>query len=174
MIRVPANYLLLIIDPQARMMPAIDGGDAALSRMKFLMESARTLAIPVWSTRQNPEKLGDLEPGLEGDRNFDKFSFSSYPTIAERLQPDTELILVEVETHICVYQTARDFLLAGYSVKVAADAVGARTPDRHDLGLRALSAAGTELLHSEAVVYDWLQSADHPRFRDVLAIVKRY
>jgi len=174
MIRVPANNLLLIIDPQVRMMPAIDGGNAALSRMKFLVESARALAIPVWSTRQNPEKLGDLEPGLEGDRNFDKLSFSSYPAIAEEVPADTTLILAGVETHICVYQTARDFLLAGYSVKVAADAVGARSPDRHDLGLRALSTAGAELLHSEALVYDWLLSADHPRFRDVLAIVKRY
>ena len=174
MIRVPANYLLLVIDPQARMMPAIDAGDAVLARMKFLVECARTVGIPVWATRQNPEKLGDLAPDLEGDRTFDKLSFSAFPVIADALAAETSVILVGVETHICVFQTARDLVAAGHPVQVAADAVGARTADRHGLGLQALGSVGAELLHSEALVYDWLKTADHPRFRDVLGIVKRY
>ena len=156
------------------MMPAIDGGEKAIQRMNFLTECARLLSIPVWSTRQNPEKLGDLEPGLEGDRNFDKLTFSAFPAIAEAMAMETNVIVTGVETHICVFQTARDLVGAGYSVQVAADAVGARTPDRHSLGLQTLAAVGVSVLHSETVVYDWLGSADHPKFRDVLGIVKRY
>jgi nicotinamidase-related amidase len=174
MILVLNQNLLLIVDPQSRMMPVIQDSDTVIARMQFLTECARLLSIPVWSTRQNPEKLGDLEPGLEGDRNFDKMAFSAFPVIADAIAENTNVIVAGVETHICVYQTVRDLLGEGFSVQVAADAVGARTPNRHGMGMQALTSVATPLLHSEALVYDWLRSADHPRFRDVLGIVKRY
>lgn len=81
-------------------------------------------------------------------------------------------ILVGIETHICVYQTAHDLLDDGLEVIVCADAVSARTIDRHEVGLARLRDAGAVVAHTEAIVYEWMRSADHPSFRDVLKLVK--
>jgi nicotinamidase-related amidase len=83
-----------------------------------------------------------------------------------------QVVLVGVETHICVNQTAHDLLDLGHTVIVCADAVSARTEDRHTLGLGRLRDAGAIVAHSESVVYEWMRSADHEKFREVLKIVK--
>lgn len=85
-----------------------------------------------------------------------------------------QVVLVGIETHICMLQTALDLLRIGKQVFVVGDAVGARSAERHEMGLRRIEAAGAVIVHSESIVYEWLGTAEHPRFRDVLALVKEY
>ena len=84
----------------------------------------------------------------------------------------SQIVLVGIETHICVNQTAHDLMDEDLDVIVCADAVGARPGGMHEIGLKRMADEGAALAHTESVVYEWLQSADHPAFRDVLALVK--
>lgn len=83
-------------------------------------------------------------------------------------------MLTGIETHICMSQTALDLIAAGYRVTLCTDAAAARTQDRHLAGVRRIEAAGAMLVHTEAVAYDWMRSAEHPLFREVLALVKQF
>lgn len=161
---------LLLIDLQANMMPAIPDGDSVIARARFMARAARLLDVPVAATEQNPSRLGASVPGLlEGEVAASKMAFSAAAWAPE--VPGATL-LVGVETHICVAQTSLDLLTAGREVAIVVDAVGARTQDRHRLGLDRLQAAGAVLVHSEAVLYEWLKTAEHPEFREALALVK--
>jgi len=84
------------------------------------------------------------------------------------------VLLAGIETHICIAQTALQLLEDEFDVVIAVDAVGARTDLAHRSGLERLRDGGAELLHSEAIVYEWLGTAEHPQFRAVLDVVKRY
>lgn len=85
-----------------------------------------------------------------------------------------EVVLIGLETHICVGQTALDLLDQGFDVVVCPDAVSSRSNDRHKLGMERMRDAGVVPAHTEAAVYEWMQSADNPKFREVLSVVKRF
>jgi nicotinamidase-related amidase len=82
--------------------------------------------------------------------------------------------VVGVEAHICIAQTVRDLRLAGVPVVVAADAISARSVEMTNNGLARARDFGAEISHSESIVYEWMSTAAHPKFRDVLAVVKRF
>ena len=52
------NATLLVIDFQARLMPAIDDGPAAIANARRLVEAAKLLGIPALFTEQNPGGSG--------------------------------------------------------------------------------------------------------------------
>ena len=83
-----------------------------------------------------------------------------------------QVVLVGLETHICVSQTAQGLLDLGYEVVVCPDGVSSRTREAHKLGMERIRDAGVVPAHSESIAYEWLGSADHPDFKAFLAIVK--
>jgi nicotinamidase-related amidase len=167
----PENSVVVVVDIQAKMMPVILDGDRVIARSRFLLRAAQILGVPILATEQNPSRLGATEPSLAdwiGEPHA-KMSFSAADFVPTNIQ---NVVLVGVETHICVAQTVLDLRGRGQSMAVVSDAVGARTEDRHAAGLQAITAAGARLIHSEALVYEWMASAEHPRFRDILGLVK--
>ena len=56
-------------------------------------------------------------------------------------------------------------------VEMAVDAVAARHAIDHEIGLRRLEAAGAVLTTSEAVIFEWCRSAEHPQFQAVRRLV---
>ena len=82
------------------------------------------------------------------------------------------VVLVGMETHVCVGQTALDMLHAGLHVFVPVDAVAARNAVDHDTALRRLEQAGAVPTTAEAVAFEWARDASHPRFKEVSALVK--
>jgi nicotinamidase-related amidase len=174
----PATDVLVVIDIQPAMMAAIWEPERVVGGAIFLARVARELGIPVLATVQNPDRLGALHPDVAPwvDETVPKMAFSAMGDQAFReALAETgrrQAILVGVETHICVCQTALDLAESSYDVLVCPDAVSARNDVRHKLGMERLRDAGIGPIHSEAVLYEWLQTAAHPKFRDVLAIVK--
>ena len=170
--------LVLIVDVQPTMMATIWEAPRVISGAVFLAQAARILDVPVLATVQNPNRLGPISDALASliERPIAKMEFSAMlnPECQRAIEASgrRQVILVGVETHICISQTALDLQEAGFDVLVCPDVVSARTPDRHKLGMERLRDAGIGPIHSEAVVYEWLKSAEHPRFREVLQLVK--
>ena len=83
-----------------------------------------------------------------------------------------QAVVAGMEAHVCVLQGAMDLLAKGYEVFVVADAASSRTPENAAAGLARLGAAGAAIVTTEMVVFEWMERADHPHFRELLALIK--
>lgn len=173
----PTSSVLLLIDFQARLMPAIHDGRAALANAGRLAAAARVLGIPVIGTEQNPAGLGGTLPELAGalDSVFVKKTFDATrePAWAGFFPPGrSDVFLAGCEAHVCVLQTAMGLMNSGAKVRIVSDACGARTSSNHSAALDRLSRAGAEIVTTEMVIFEWLGSSEHPHFREVLGLIK--
>lgn len=145
------------------------------------MRVAKLLGIPTLLTEQVPDKMGGTNAEIEsinegGEPPIAKTVFGCCES-EEFMQAfqkyrHRQVIIVGIETHICVSQTALGFVDRDYEVVVCPDAVSSRTLEMHKLGMERIRDAGVAPIHTEGVVYEWLESAAHPQFRDVLRLVK--
>lgn len=167
---------LVIVDFQARLMPAIHDGARLVANARRLADAAGLLSVPILMTEQNPDGLGGTVAELAGaGRVVAKMSFDACaePAFLEALAGDGDLVLCGCETHVCLGQTALSLLEHKRRVVVVQDAVGSRLPESKEVALRRLERHGAEIVTTEMVLFEWLRSASHPRFREVLALVKR-
>jgi nicotinamidase-related amidase len=173
----PTRSHLLLIDFQARLMPAIHEGAGVTANGARLLRAARLLDVPRSFTEQNPGKLGQTVPDLAPDPDeavLEKMSFDAcaQTDLATRLPAGGCAVIAGCEAHVCVLQTALGLMAAGHGVAVVADATGSRSPANHAAALARLARHGAEIVTTEMVVFEWLQSASHPRFREVVALIK--
>lgn len=178
------DSILVVVDIQPSFLNAIHRKDTVLHRAKFLVEAATVLGVPIVATEQYPERMKGTEESLAEllavarAPVFGKMSFScsGCSSFVEELQRSgkEQVVLVGIETHICVNQTAHHLLGSGKTVFLAADAISARTEEMHSIAMRRMVHAGAIPTHTESLVYEWMNTAEHPRFRDVLSIVKKY
>jgi nicotinamidase-related amidase len=181
---VPASSLLLVVDVQERLAAAMprDSLDRVVKNTNLLLDAAALLDVPVLASEQYPKGLGPtLAPVLDrlskaGAAPIEKLSFdaSAEPRIAReiaRVNPRA-VIVVGMEAHVCVFQTARELVRRGHVVHVVADAVASRTEENRSAGLALASLAGASVTVAEAVVFDWVERAGTDAFRAVSKLVK--
>jgi nicotinamidase-related amidase len=177
---------LLIVDVQERLAAAMAPGDLAtcVSNIVTLVEVARRLQLPVVVSEQYPQGLGATvgllraalaESGLDPFR-VSKLAFActdepAFVEIFGRLRRD-QWIVVGMEAHICVYQTARGLAAEGATVHVPADAVISRAPSNVHRGLGLIERAGAIVTGTEAVLFDLLGRAGTDDFRALSKLVK--
>ena len=169
---------LLVVDLQTRLLPTIDQAERVVARSGLLVRAARLLEVPIWVTEQVPTKLGPTVPALAEllpDRSS-KTTFHAggaaglWEALAARQV--RHVALAGIEAHICVAQTALELLGRGFIVQVPVDAVGSRFATDREVALRRLERAGAVLTSAEAVLFEWVEAADHPQFRAISALVK--
>lgn len=172
--------LLLVIDFQERLLPAIEEGEARLARARLLLEVARLLAVPVLASEQYPKGLGPtvaaLRERLAAEEIRSKLCFSCAREEGLRdavaASGRDQLLLVGVETHVCVLQTALDFHARGLAVFVVADATGSRDGERRRLGLERMRQEEIRIVHSEMAAFEWLRRTGTDTFRRVAPLLK--
>ncbi len=174
----PSESLLLVVDLQGRLLPAIHGGDTVLANAIWMVDVAQAIGIPVLATEQYPQGLGQTAPALRArlseDVIVEKIHFSAVTEGALFRTPETgrrQWIVVGTESHVCVQQTVLDLLAAGREVFVVEDAVGSRRARDRELALQRMQQNGAEIVTREMVAFEWLEQANTPVFREVL---KRY
>ena len=171
--------LLLVVDLQEGFLDSIFERERVVQRSLFLIQTAQLLGIPVVATTQNPGRLGQLLPAIAAlvPNSIPKMTFSCWGSDAFKNALEStarrQIVVVGVETHICVGMTAQDMLDQGYEVAVSPDAVSASNLERHKLGMERIRDAGAVPVHSEAVAYEWIGSADDPKFKPLLQLVKQ-
>lgn len=172
-----AESTLILIDLQHRLMPAIEDGVAVVDRCLLLARAARDLGIPVLGTEENPGGLGALSPALAPlcDQIIAKMSFDAcregtLPKAVAATRP--KLVVGGCEAHVCVLQTVLGLRALGYDVAVAADAVGSRRSIDRETALDRLARHGVEIVTAEMVIFEWLERCDHPKFKELLALIR--
>lgn len=165
--------VLLLVDLQQRLMPAIHDGEKVIARTARLAEAASLLNVPVLATEQVPEKLGPTVEPLSGYPHLVAPKSSFAADDGGLIPPGrSEIVVSGAEAHVCVLQTVLQLAADGRRVLVVADAVGSRDPDDKAVALERARAAGAEIVTSEMVLFEWLRDAKHPRFREVHALLK--
>lgn len=174
-----ARSALLVVDVQERLCAAMDPGalDRALARTNAAIQGAQALGLPVHVTEQYPKGLGPthslLKLRLGAFTPVEKLDFSAaVPPVLEALAGRDQVLIVGMETHVCVYQTVRDLAERGLTPVLLADAVLSRTAEDRRVGLELCRDAGARILTVEAALFDLLQRAGSPEFKAVSAAVK--
>jgi len=167
---------LLIIDFQVKLMPAIDGAEAALLNADRLIEAANIFRLPVLFTEQNPKGLGPTVSELSSrpievlaKMSFDACRAEGFMT---RLSSRRDVVVAGCEAHVCVLQTVLGLIEAGRRVFVVEDAIGARHPASKQAALARMARHGAEIVTTEMVIFEWLETAAHPRLKDVIALIR--
>ena len=101
----------------------------------------------------------------------------SLPKHLQKPAPEPEdgkntIVIAGCEAHVCLLQTALDLLEEEYEVWVVTDACSSRTERNRDAAFDRLAGNGAELVTTEMVAFEWLRSAEHPAFKEVLGLVK--
>ena len=170
----PNNSALLVIDLQAKLMPAIEGGAAVVSNARRLIEAAALLEIPTLFTEQNPRGLGPTVAELAPTRAVEKMHFDvcRAPGWARHLPDRPDLVVAGCEAHVCVLQTVLGLLDGGRRVFPVQDAIGSRRAESKEAAIRRMEKHGAEVITTEMAIFEWLGTAEHPRFREAMALVR--
>ena len=191
---------LVLVDYQARLMPAVHEGDEVLANAMRLAQAAHWMEVPTWGTEQNPDKLGQNPAELRAlcRRTLPKMSFSacaeglievlrpapraaggnarSLPKHLQKAVPQDSsrqsIVIAGVEAHVCLLQTALELLEAEFEVWVVTDACSSRTERNRDAAFDRLAGAGAELVTTEMVLFEWLRSANADPFKEIQALIK--
>lgn len=174
------DSLLLVVDIQEKLAPAIFEADEITRNSVKLLDGARHLGIPAFVSEHYVKGLGHsvaaIRAAASAARIFEKIHFScaSEPGILDMLRATgrQQVILTGSETHVCVLQTALGLLAAGFQVFMVADAASSRTPTNRQLALERLRNAGGHVVSTEMVLFEWLEQGGTDDFRALLPLIK--
>jgi nicotinamidase-related amidase len=173
------DSVLLVVDVQDKLIGLIPGHERIVWNIRRLIDGAKILSVPALATEQYPKGLGSTAAELAQRMarpipDTLTFSCGGCPGAVEELrrQGRHKILVVGIETHVCVAQTVMDLLAESYRVYMAADAVGARGQIDHDVALRRMETAGATMTTTEAALFEWCEVAGTPEFKQISALVR--
>jgi isochorismate hydrolase len=170
----PSETGLLIVDVQEKLVAAVKEPADWVERVEILVKAAKLLEIPVGITEQVPTKLGKTVPAILQAAGkvapISKTLFSAAE--AGRSLGKKKVLVAGCETHICIRQTVYDLRLKEIQPVLVADAVGSRRDSDRQLALQEMRHDGIVVATTEAVLFELLEGAEHPKFKEIQALIK--
>lgn len=171
---------LVVVDIQVRLLPSIADHDSVVAQAERMIRAASVLGLPITVSEQYPRGLGATVPiiseAAQGAVRAEKmtFSFCADEACRARVTEVTrpQVLLVGIETHVCVQQTALDLLRLGMQPVVLADAVGSRRPFDCQIALDRMRAAGVIVTTVESAIFELVHEAGTERFKRILPLVR--
>lgn len=173
---------LYVVDTQERLMAHIHAAGSVIRNISLMVRLAQTVDLPVIANTQYIKGIGPLVPELAAllkgvpcpdKTEFNGLANSEVRTVLDNLPSSVDtLLLCGVESHICMYQTTKGALEAGYRVWVVADGVSSRTPENDHYGKQRMCDLGAVLAPAEMIIYELLQRAGTPAFKAMLPYLK--
>jgi len=166
--------MLLVIDMQEKVLPAIHEHERVAENVVWLIRAAQKLGIPVAATEHYAKGLGHTVGAIKallpseaiGAKNH--FSAVAAKCLAGLPGGDrAQAVLAGIEAHVCLLQTGLELLEEGKEVFVVGDCVGSRQPLDRDFALARLRQEGARIVSREMVVYEWLEESGTPLFREM-------
>lgn len=171
---------VIVIDVQGKLAQLMHDRDRLFRQLQVFLRGARILQLPILWLEQYPKGLGPTVPEvaevLAGLAPIAKTCFSGCGSEEFRRSLAATgrraLLLVGIEAHVCVYQTARDLLAEGFHVEVVGDAVSSRSAENCRVGLERMARAGAQITSVEMALFELLRVAGSPEFKEISALVK--
>nr|VFK16037.1 MAG: Isochorismate hydrolase [Candidatus Kentron sp. LPFa] len=167
------SSLLLIVDVQEKLIPAIHDREAVVAHCAWLMKVADVVGVPLLVSEQYPAGLGPTVSALRElapkEAFMEKVHFSCVAASECGARIDAsgrkQIVIAGIEAHVCVLQTALDLAASGKQVFVVADAVSSRDPRNVALAMERMRSAGITMVSREMVLFEWVHRADTVRFK---------
>lgn len=178
---VDANRsVLLFIDVQTKLLPAVDRADDCLACCRMLLAAARRLDVPVLATEHCSSRVGPTVAALRQHlapsevvekRHFNGAAEEIFDQALGVLGRKT-VIVAGMEAHVCVLQTVLGLKSQGHEPVIVADAIASRHAASHDLAIARMRHHGIDIVNTEMVLFEWLKVGDTTVFKDLLPMIK--
>jgi nicotinamidase-related amidase len=171
---------LVVIDMQERFRTLIQGMPDVQRGCSQLVRFFDKLSLPILVTEHYPQRLGEtmgeLREVLPNFRPLEKITFSCDAdagfTVALAGTGRDQVLLCGIETHVCIYQTARDLLARGLQVAVAADATSSQSARDREIALNRMRDLDAQIMSVEMILFEILREARTPDFKLVADILR--
>lgn len=180
-----SNVILLVIDVQEKLFPKVFNKNIIEKNSQVLLKTFKLLELPILLTEQYPKGLGSTIVSLQKiyseihKNNLLRFEKSNFSCVPEdnfknilKNKKKKQVLILGIETHVCILQSAFDLKSEGYYPYVITDAVGSRDNNNHESALKRFVAHGIDLVTSEMVVFELLRNFKHPKFREIRQLIK--
>ncbi len=176
------SHVLILVDAQEKLISAMEDRTKLVNNLEKLVKGFNLYNLPIILTEQVPNKLGktvnQLMDALKGRHVF--FSKSEFSCLdnelfiknLETINLESKLILCGIETHICIYQTARDFIANNYNVEIVTDGISSRRKNDNDTALKMIKDLGAGLTTVEMLLFDIQKNAKNENFKKLSKIIK--
>jgi len=180
---IVARTQLLVVDVQENLLPHVAEHENVLAQCVRMIRAAVVLELPITLSEQYVRGLGATRAEIlaaagEAGRyeRIEKLTFSvlRHDALRQRLVAlgRPQVLIVGIEAHVCVQQTALDLLELGLQPVVLADAVGSRRPADRAVALERMRSAGVTVTTVEAAIFELLERAGTELFKRMLPIVR--
>lgn len=174
------NTVLVLVDIQGKLATLMYERDAFFKNVGRMIKGANILGIPIIWNEQLPDKLGKTVQQIAellADQSplvKNTFSCCGNPDFIDKLKSlgRKQVLLVGMETHVCVYQSAIDFIPLGYEVHLVADAVSSRTLENKQIGIQAIKDLGAKITSVETAFFELLRVAEGDKFKKIIQLIK--
>ncbi len=171
---------LVVVDIQGKLAHLMCEKEALFAQTAILVKAFTELSMPILWCQQVPDALGptveSIQALLSDHQPINKACFSAWKSRdfqGQLLNADrSQVVLCGIETHICVYQTARDLLENGFQVEIVAEAVSSRTAMNKQIGLDRIQKMGGQITSVEMLLFDLLETSEHSAFRALAKLIK--
>ncbi|OMH32851.1 hydrolase [Motiliproteus sp. MSK22-1] len=169
------NSCLLVVDIQEKLVPAVHENQQLIQASKWLIEVANIIGVPVLTSEQYPKGLGgtvaEIDQLVSDEGKMDKLHFScgSDSDCLKKILSTArdQVVIVGMEAHVCVLQTAMELNSKGKDVFIVADAVSSRNPSDKQLALERMRQNGLQIVSREMVAFEWMEKSGTDIFRKI-------
>lgn len=178
---VKENAGLLIVDFQERLLAHVERSCELLVAIEKVVRGCQYMGIPIIATEQYPEKMGPTAPTIQKllDPDTDYLPKTTFSCVADseikRAIEKTAVnqwVVVGIEAHVCVFQTARDLKEAGYGVVVLNDAISSRSIFDYSTAIAEMRDEGIRISSVETVLFELLHDSKTSEFKQVSQLIK--
>lgn len=173
----PLRPAILVCDIQEKFRPAIYGFAELVSTSRRLLEAGKIMDLPVFVTTQNKKGLGETVSELDVSNavvNVDKTKFSMWvPEIEKALPKGIPVALIGLESHVCIIQTTKDLIANGHDVYLITDAISSVNSREKPIALDRAKQLGAQVTTCESLIYEIMQDASIPEFKQIIKLVKQ-
>lgn len=173
------NTVMIMVDVQEKLFPAIWQKEIVRENCARLLDFAKIVELPLIVTEQYPKGIGRTLPDLQEKfetQIIEKTSFGCFGEEefcdAVRQTGRKNLVVLGIETHVCICQTVLEGLARGYNVYVVADAVSSREKENRDVGVERMRRAGAVIVSTEMFIFEILKKAGTEQFKKALKLIK--
>jgi nicotinamidase-related amidase len=182
--------VVVVIDLQGKLMDMVVRPRLVIEATRRLLRIADLFGVPVVMTEQYPKGIGPTHAevravydglvtpkyfmektafGCCGDDQFEGLLRRALPGVAP---PDRQVVVAGIEAHVCVMQTVVELLRTDHQVHLCWECVSGRGEEYRRHALERMAAAGAVLTNHESVAFEWARDKNHPKFKELSALLK--
>ncbi len=173
---------LLVIDVQESLFPLVDHSCEVYKKICQVIKGFNILNIPMWVSEQYPEGLGPTLEGIQSilAENATYIGKTSFSCLKDEVFKQVILsskveywVLIGIEAHVCILQTAKDILKTGQKVTVINDAISSRSIYDFSTAIAEMRDMGVRVTSAETVLFELLENSKAPEFKSISNLIKQ-